>query len=68
MARDLVRDWYPAALFGLPGRRRWGAWVTPCDAKTNLGVLFGSPQRQFQGMGQKLDHLIGWQRWPGRET
>jgi hypothetical protein len=33
-----------------------------------LVILFGSPQQQFQGPGEKLDRLIGWLRWPGRET
>jgi hypothetical protein len=27
-----------------------------------MGILFGSPQRQFQGSGEKLDRLIDWQR------
>jgi hypothetical protein len=31
--------------FWTPWTQALGAWIAPCDAKTNLVVLFGSPQR-----------------------
>jgi hypothetical protein len=60
VSKHLGRDWLLAGLFWLPGRRRWGALIASCDAKTFFHISFGCPQRKFKGPGEKVERLIGW--------